>query len=143
MELLLLNTSRGLVPLYDDSYEEKRKLKPGQAYRAKIVKARNPEFHRKYFALVNAAWGCLPEKAQAKLKTPENFRKYAEVAAGHCDTFYSPRLREYVEIPKSVAFDAMDGTEFEDLYRRVRGVIDSLLAPVLSPEEFDKILLNF
>ena len=98
---------------------------------------------RKYFALVNAAWACLPERAQAKLKTPENFRKYVEVAAGHCETFYHPRLREFVEIPKSIAFDSMDGAAFEDMYGRVRAVIDSLLGPVLSPEEFDRILLNF
>lgn len=143
MDILLLNTAAGLVPLYDDGYEEKRKLKLGQTYRARIVKARNPEFHRKYFALINAAWACLPEQAQAKLKTPENFRKYAEVAAGHCETIYHPRLREFVEIPKSIAFDSMDGAAFEDMYGRVRAVIDSLLGPVLSPEEFDRILLNF
>lgn len=115
MDILLLNTAAGLVPLYDDGYEEKRKLKLGQTYRARIVKARNPEFHR----------------------------KYAEVAAGHCETIYHPRLRDFVEVPKSIAFDSMDGAAFEDLYGRVRAVIDSLLGPVLSPEEFDRILLNF
>lgn len=143
MDILLLNTAHGLVPLYDDGYEEKRKLKLGETYRASISKARNPAFHRKYFALVNAAWSCLPEAAQEKMKTPENFRKYLEVASGYCDTFYHPRLREFVEIPKSISFSAMDGTAFEELYRNVRAVVDRLLGPYLSPEEFDRVLLNF
>ena len=52
MILLLKNTVEGLKPLYDDDYEEKRKLKIGEVYKADIkpMKPRNLQFHRKYFA---------------------------------------------------------------------------------------------
>ena len=36
MILLLKNTVEGLKPLYDDDYEEKRKLKIGEVYKADI-----------------------------------------------------------------------------------------------------------
>lgn len=55
MKLQLLNTTRGLVPLYDEDFEEKKKLKLGTEYTAEIKVSRNSKFHRKYFALLNAA----------------------------------------------------------------------------------------
>ena len=52
MELYLRNTSSGLVPLYDEDYDKKKKLIIGKDYKAKITLARNLKFHRKFFALV-------------------------------------------------------------------------------------------
>lgn len=143
MKLLLLNTIHGLVPMYDDSYEEKKKLKLGETYSAEIRLVRNPQFHKKYFSLINAAWELLPERQQTGFRTSENFRKYIEVAAGHCDTFYSPQRKEWVEIPKSIAFDKMDEASFSDLYNKVRFVIDNILSPVISKEDFERVLLHF
>lgn len=143
MKLNLLNTIHGLVPMYDADYEEKKKLKLGEAYTAEIRLSRNPRFHQKYFALINAAWELLPQRKKDGLRTCENFRKYIEVAAGHCETFYSPQRKEWVEIPKSIAFDKMDEAEFSDLYNRVRFVIDTILAPVITKEQFENILLHF
>jgi len=60
MELYLLNTSEGLKPCYDKDYDEKKKLKIGATYKAKITLARNVQFHRKYFSLINLA--CCSDK---------------------------------------------------------------------------------
>lgn len=38
MELYLKNTAHGLIPLYDDDFEEKRKLKIGEVYKVSIKK---------------------------------------------------------------------------------------------------------
>lgn len=143
MKLRLLNTAHGLVPMYDADFDEKKKLKLGVAYLADIKVERNPLFHQKYFALINAAWECLPERQRHGFRTRELFRKYVEVAAGHCETFFSPQRGEWVEIPKSIAFDKVDDAEFEDIYLRVRNVIDKLLSPFLTKEQFENILLNF
>lgn len=143
MKLFLLNTSHGLVPMYDADYEEKKKLKLGVTYAAEIKPARNFQFLKKYFSLINAAWELLPESQQKGFRDKELFRKYVEVAAGHCDLFYSPTRKEWVEIPKSIAFDKMDEADFEDLYLKVRNVIDTILAPVISQEDFERVLLNF
>ena len=64
MKLTLLNTPHGLVPMYDADYDERKKLRLGQTYVAEIRVPRNYRFHKLAFALVNAAYACLPEKTQ-------------------------------------------------------------------------------
>ena len=144
MQLFLLNTVAGLVPLFDADYEEKRKLKIGEKYKAKITKVRNLEFHRKYFALINTAWEYQNERTTAHFKESiEHFRKTVEIAAGHCDTVYNISLKTWTDIPKSIAFDKMDGAEFETLYDNVRRVLFDVFLKHISEEEFMKNLVNY
>ena len=143
MKLLVINTPRGLVPLGDDDYDEKKKLKLGQTYSVEIKIARNVDFHRKYFALISYAWEFLNEQETERFRTKENFRKYVEVAAGHCDVIFHPRLQEFVEIPKSISFAKMDNTAFSDLYGRVKDVIFSIIGDRVTQEEFERLLIDF
>lgn len=143
MKLLAVNTPRGLVPLDDDDYEEKKKLKLGQTYSVEIKVARNVDFHRKYFALIAYAWEFLNEQETARFKSKDNFRKYLEMAAGHCDVIYHPRLQEFVEVPKSISFGSMDNTAFSELYERVKDVIFSIIGDRVTREEFERLLIDF
>jgi hypothetical protein len=143
MKLLVVNTPRGLVPLDDDDYEEKKKLKLGQTYSVEVKVARNVDFHRKYFALVAYAWEFLNEQEEERFKTKDNFRKYLEMAAGHCDVIFHPRLQEFVEIPKSISFGSMDNTAFSGLYERVKDVIFSIIGGRVTREEFERLLVDF
>lgn len=143
MKLLVVNTPRGLVPLGDDDYEEKKKLKLGQTYSVEVKVVRNVDFHRKYFALIAYAWEFLNEQETERFKDKENFRKYIEIAAGHCEIIFHPRLQEFVEIPKSIAFAKMDNTAFSDLYGRVKDVIFSIIGDRVTQEEFERLLIDF
>lgn len=143
MKLLVVSTPRGLVPLGDDDYEEKKKLKLGQAYTVEVRVARNVDFHRKYFALIAYAWEYLNEKELATFKTKDSFRKYLEISAGHCEVIFHPRLQEFVEIPKSISFGSMDNAEFSDLYQRVKDVVLSIIGNRVTREEFERILIDF
>lgn len=143
MKLLVINTPRGLVPLGDDDYEQKRKLKLGETYSVEVKVVRNVDFHRKYFALIAYAWEFLNEQEAERFKDKENFRKYIEIAAGHCDVIFHPRLQEFVEIPKSIAFAKMDNTAFSDLYGRVKDVIFSIIGDRVTQEKFERLLIDF
>lgn len=55
MKLNLLNTAHGLVPMYEDDFDEKKKLRIGQVYKADITVPRNTSFHRKAFALIDSS----------------------------------------------------------------------------------------
>lgn len=143
MKIRLLNTARGLMPCYDDDFDEKKKLKIGAEYMAEIKLVRNPMFHRKFFALINCAWEYLPERQTKGFRSKENFRNYLTVAAGFNDVFFSPKLREWVEIPKSIAFDKMDEAEFSELYERVKDVLFEVFLKNISIEEFEANLINF
>lgn len=143
MKLMVVNTPRGLVPLGDDDYDEKRKLRLGETYSVEIKVARNVDFHRKYFALIAYAWEFLNEQETARFKTKDNFRKYLEMAAGHCDVIFHPRLQEFVEIPKSISFGSMDNTAFSELYQGVKDAIFSIIGNRVSEEVFERLLIDF
>ena len=143
MKLMVLNTPRGLVPIGDDDYEEKKKLKLGETYSVEIKLVRNVDFHRKYFALISYSWEFLTEQEQVSFRSKENFRKYLEISAGHCDIFYHPKLQDFVEVPKSIAFDKMDNAAFSDLYERVKDVIFAIIGERVSRSEFGRLLMDF
>lgn len=141
MKLHLINTAQGfLIPESDVDYDEKRHLKIGETYCADIKLVRNSEFHRKYFKMISVAWNCLPLHMQYFFHSSEGLRKYSEVAAGYSEPFFSSKLGEWVDAPRSIAFDKMDQAEFENLYTDVRRVLDAILAKYITQEEFDKFL---
>lgn len=143
MKLNLYNTPSGLKPMYDEDFDEKKKLKLGEIYSAEIKLVRNYKFHKLYHALIAAAWEYLPESQTKGFKTKENFRKYVEIAAGCCDVIYHPKFKDWVEVPKSIAFDKMDEAEFRDVYENVKSVIFSIIGRFVSQEEFERNLANF
>lgn len=140
---MVINTPRGLVPYGDDDYEEKKKLKIGETYSVEIKVVRNLDFHRKYFSLISYSWEFLNEQETANFKTKENFRKYLEISAGHCEVIYHPRLQEFVEVPKSISFSKMDNAAFNQLYDRVKDVILTIIGNRVSKEEFEHLILDY
>lgn len=144
MKILLLNTAEGLKPMYDDDYDEKRRLRLGQVYQAEIKVARNIRFHRLYFALINCAWEYLSERQQQFFHgSRESFRKTVEIAAGHYELVYSVQRKEWMQIPRSIAFDRLSEDEFSALYERVKDVIFSTFLSHVSLEQFLTTLAHF
>ena len=144
MKIYIKNTVHGLYPLYPEDHEKKAKLKIGESYLVEIKKARNIDFHRKYFALINCAWEYQSEKRQGFFKNDKtNFRKTIEVSSGYCDTIFNLKLRSWIDIPKSVSFDKMDEYAFGKLYESVRNVIFQTLIEGVSEKEFMENLMNF
>lgn len=144
MDIYCTNTVRGLVPNYDDDFDEKKKLQIGVVYKVKVTKPRNYLFHRKYFALINCAWSYQNHGVTDHFKNNiDLFRKAVEMSAGHCDTIYSIPRKEWIETPKSISFDKMDEIEFQDLYDRVKDVLFSVFLKKISEEEFMRNLVNF
>ncbi len=123
MEIYLLNTANGLIPLYDDDYDNKRKLKIGLNYKAKIVVPRDITKHRKYFSLINCAYSYLNESQIIQFGPVDNFRKAVEIDAGWYDLIYCIELDTKVKMPKSIAFDSMSGDQMDEVYERVKDVL--------------------
>lgn len=139
-----MSTASGLIPMYDEDYEEKRKLKMGKIYMADIKELRNVKFHRLYFALISCAWAFLNEQQQAFFKDDmDKFRKTVEVAAGNYDLCYSLARREWVEIPKSISFNSMDELEFSELYEKVKDILYKVFLTSINKEEFENQLRYF
>lgn len=143
MKINLMNTPHGLVPMYDEDFDEKKKLKIGQVYTADLKIPRNYDFLKKFFALINAGYSLLPEKTQQGFRSVEGFRQYVTVAAGYYDVYFNPRLKEFVEVPKSISFASMDESEFMDCYDAVKEVIWKIIGDRVTEEVFENVLANF
>ena len=143
MKLNVYNTPHGLIPCYDEDFDEKKKLKIGAYYSVEVKLLRNYEFHKKYFALISLAWEYLTEKQQDFFKTKEKFRKTIEMAAGYSETIYSIARKEWIEMPLSIAFDKLDEAGFNDLYEKVKDVLFLTALKNISIEEFQKNLSSF
>ncbi len=144
MKIYLLNTAEGLKPLYDEDYDQKKRLKIGEVYSAEVRTPRSVPFLRKYFALVRAGWGYLPERQRNGFRNNvELWRTYCQAAAGYVTPWYSPKEKRWYEIPQSIAFDSMNEETFSELYQRVYDVIFSIIGRFVSEEEFRNNLSNF
>lgn len=144
MKFNATNTVSGLVPNDDNDYEIKKKLKIGQTYEVSVRQFRNYRFHKKYFALINCAFEYLDEDQDKFFKSDVHvFRKTMEVASGHCNKIYSIKLKDWVDVPKSIAFDKLSESDFSDLYERVKSTIFSTALRSISEEDFFKALANF
>lgn len=82
----------------------------GREVKVKITQPRNLDFHRKYFAMIKAAFDMLDEYGL----TFEQFRHFVTVGVGHCS--FVPRGEQLIAVPKSISFGCMDQTQFERLY---------------------------
>lgn len=144
MKIQVINTPTGFVPYGDDEYDKKAKLKIGEEYTIEVKTTRNAAFHRKYFKLIKLSWEYLNE-AQQKFfhNNIEVFRKTMEVQAGHCELVYSIQRREWVESPKSIAFDKMSEEEFAELYERVKDALFEIVLKNVDEEEFFNVLMYF
>ena len=138
-----MNTAQGLKPMYDEDFEEKKRLKIGTTYRAKVTVPRNYSFHRKYFSMISCAWDLLTERQREFFGSKESFRKTLQVAAGHCERVFHLQLREWVEVPKSIAFDKMSGEDFETLYKSVRDILLKVFLKHITLEQFEETLMNY
>ena len=144
MKLHLVNTASGfLIPESDYDFNQKNQLRVGETYSADIHLVRNAEHHRKYFKMIRTAWEFLPESLQYFFHDSEGFRKHVEITAGYSEPFYSPKLQEWGEGPKSIAFDKLDQGEFSKLYTAVRGVLDNILTKYISQEQFEQFFMPF
>lgn len=142
MKLYCRNTEAGLIPLYDSDQFEKSKLKLGEDYQIEIHKARNIQFHKKYFALIKCAWLNLPEQYDALYPHPENLRKAVQRMAGFKEEIYFPDGRIEDE-SISIAFDKMDELEFREVYNKVLDVILKFFLTGNTNEEINNEILNF
>ena len=144
MKINLVCTSEGFKPASDEDYELKKTIKNGTVCECTIKEYRNYKFLRKYFSLINCAWEYLTEEQQRFFyDNKDSFRKTVEISAGHCEPVYNRTRNEWVDMPKSVAFDKMTESEFSALYERVKDVLYNMFLTNVNREEFENELRYF
>lgn len=124
---LVRRNDSSFIPASEDDKQAALKIKKGEAVEVSVKVLRNYKFHKKFFSMINTAYGFLTEKQRDFFHNSiDGFRYTLEVAAGYYDEFYSVTRKEWVQKPKSIAFDKMSETEFDKLYEAVLDVIFKL-----------------
>ena len=80
---------------------------------------RSPKFHRLHFAMLRDVF-----EAQEQFADDYQFRKWAEVGAGHADFLPGPTGR-MVALPRSIAYDELDDEQFSDVHSAVKSFLRS------------------
>ena len=123
METFFIKANGALHPASDVDRELLGKLKTGQPTRVTFTRARNYQFHKKWFSLLNLAfdyWS--PPDNFVGEKNFERFRKDVTILAGYYEQTIRLDGSTRTEA-KAISFAKMSEDEFEDLYSKTIDVI--------------------
>lgn len=146
MDLTLIKLPNGCLAAYgEDSQEQLAKVKTGALLHGKTTRMRNPQFHRKFFALTSLAFDIWCEtvepmeyKGHPVKPSRDNFRRDVTILAGHYNSYVNLKGEVRLEA-KSISFANMDEDEFEALYG---AFIDVILTKVLRNPKYTREVLD-
>lgn len=116
----------------------------GQGVRAKVTRARNLAFHRKFFALLQLGFESWEPATQSyrgrpAVKNAERFRKDVLVMAGFYTTTVNLKGEVRLEA-ESIAFGNMDEDRFAEVYNRVADVLLERVLRNYKREDLDRVV---
>lgn len=120
-KVLCRKTLSGLQPSDEEGKETLRKFPVGADVWVEVKKARNPKFHRLYFALLQLTF-----ENQERYTNFEHFRKAVQVAAGHVEELITLDGEVLLQ-PKSIAFDQLDDLGFHAVFTETMKVCAKML----------------
>lgn len=107
-----------------------RKIKNGALVLVEVKQTRNPQHHRKLFAMLNIVL-----KNQDYYKSLDTLLSACKLATGHAEIVRTKRGD--VAIPKSIAFHSMSQDDFGTFYEASVDWVVSEVIPGLSKEDLD------
>ncbi len=121
------------IPAYPHDEEEANKIPVGEE--VTVRRSRNPEFHRKVFSLFKLGF-----ENQDVFDTFDIYRQVLTMKAGYV-TRVKGKDAQLHPLPKSLSFESMSQTEFEDLFRAVLDVISKELKT--GEADIEEQLINY
>ena len=146
MKIQLQKTNVGYIPADPATKEYDSKIKMGSILHGDFTKARNPQFLRKFFALLNLAFdywqpGELNDKYGSVEKNFEQMREDLTILAGYYERHF--RVDGSVRVKaKSISFASMDEDEFSKLYQAVLTVVLNKIMVEFEREAVDQMVVN-
>lgn len=110
MDLWFYRLGKTLVPADEESEAALQPIAQGEAILVQLKRERNLRFHKKYWALIDLIF-----RNQEKFPTKNHMHVAVKLAAGWFDP-YVMLDGTTVYVPRSIAFSAMDESEFTQFY---------------------------
>lgn len=127
-----LNRLEAAEPITADTLKA---MKQGEVVTATLRRARNPQHHRKFFALLNAIY-----ESQNRYSTMGHLLAIIKVYTGYYDIF--PVNGKDTFFLKSISFASMDQTEFESFYDHVVNIILKEIVPGIDKADLERRVLE-
>ena len=121
-----------LVPVDDEASDALAKVRDGRDVTVEFKMSRNPRHHRLFFALIQFVRIHSDTMATATVK---QIKTALKLATGHVETFVDCQTGQSVMVPKSIAFESMDQTEFNKFFDDAVSVIATRWMPPGSTAE--------
>lgn len=131
-KVFLIKTEYGFLPSADMDKQITDKIGIGEEIEVLLRKARNPKFHRKFFAMLNVVL-----QNQEKYDNLEDLLTEVKIRVGHYSEYITDDGK-IVYTPKSISFEKMDEIEFNKFYNKS---IDSILDGKIIKLDKDELLL--
>lgn len=132
---LMKASSGAFVPASEQDAEAMRRFKVGGVQKAEITEMRNGRFFRKWWVLVQFAYGIWAEtmpkqqwRGHDVLPNFDKFRKDLTILCGHFHAVWNIRGEMKVE-PDSLSWSSMSEETFDQLYSKTIEVILSKVIP--------------
>lgn len=109
------------------------RLRPGAVARVEVSRARNPRRFRLYWALVDI---CMQNTDLSLSK--EAWSDYLKILAGHVEVV--KRQGEIIQLPKSIAFNALSEADFTALMDRLFDAVRTKVIPGLPAGDLKRAL---
>lgn len=109
----------------------------GESVVCKVNRPRNPGLHRKFFSLLSLVF-----ENQERYSDFQTFRHEIVMRAGYFQEHH--HLTGKVSyVAKSLAYESMDESEFEEVYDKVCGVIIQYFWPEISKADLEEAVLDY
>lgn len=136
-DIALTRTLSGLAPADDHAREILKRWPIGETLKADVRKPRALRTLKRWWVLCN-----LVSANSDQFKTPDMVHQYLKLRAGHCDQIIAQSTGEIYLIPSSISFDALDETEFQDVWRRAVDVVLQDILPGVSERDLEAEILR-
>lgn len=138
VQILLAKTSSYRLGPADETAEKViKRWGKGEAVLCEVKRARNPEAHRKAFALLR-----LVLDNQNTYSNIDDLLTEIKLRAGHYDEYVTSR-GELVYTPRSIAFADMCEDEFAEFYSKMIDAMIRHILPGLGREDLEDEILRF
>ena len=115
MKVQLIKTADAYIPESEADWEALGKVSVGERLYGDLKRPRNPAFHRKAFALLNASFA-----NQDQFENKEAFRRWMTIKAGYYTVVVVDGASHFQA--ESLSFGNMDQADFEKVYSGFKDV---------------------
>ena len=137
MELYTIKKNGAFYPAYDSDFEESQKIKDGEYVKFSTKRARNPQHHKKFFALLK-----LIVENNESLQSIDQALTEMKLRCGWYDIHVTLKGNP-IYIPRSISFDNMDQDKFNEFYSQAVDQTCNYFLHGITSEEIEREILNF